>query len=109
MPRRYHSYPAEFQVLHVLSSAGASILGVGLMIPLIYFVWSLKSGALAPADPWLATGLEWRVASPPPTENFRGTPVVTWNAYEFRPVEETRVVGRTSPEDRPDVSGDPPR
>jgi cytochrome c oxidase subunit 1 len=109
MPRRYHSYPAEFQVLHVLSSAGASILGVGLMIPLIYFVWSLKSGALAPADPWLATGLEWRVASPPPTENFRGTPVVTWNAYEFRPVEETRVVGRTSPEDRPDVSGAPPR
>ena len=30
MPRRYHAYPPEFQVLNVLSSAGASILAVGL-------------------------------------------------------------------------------
>ena len=33
MPRRYHVYPEEFQVLNVLSSAGASILGVGYVLP----------------------------------------------------------------------------
>ncbi len=106
MPRRYHAYPAEFQVLHVLSSAGASILGVGLMIPLIYLLWSLKSGPLAPSDPWMATGLEWRTTSPPPTENFLETPVVTWNAYEYRPVEETEVIGQITGDERPDVSGE---
>jgi cytochrome c oxidase subunit 1 len=40
MPRRYHVYPPEFQVLNVLSSAGASILGLGYLIPGIYFVAS---------------------------------------------------------------------
>ena len=46
MPRRYHAYPEEFQVLNVMSSAGASILGVGYVIPMIYFIWSLRYGAL---------------------------------------------------------------
>ena len=32
MPRRYHMYPEEFQVLNVLSSAGASILAVGYLL-----------------------------------------------------------------------------
>ena len=40
MPRRYAVYPPEFQVLNVMSSAGASILGVGYLIPLIYLIWS---------------------------------------------------------------------
>ena len=44
MPRRYHAYPEEFQVLNVMSSAGASILGVGYLIPMVYFVWSLRYG-----------------------------------------------------------------
>ena len=70
MPRRYHAYPPEFQVLNVLSSAGASILGAGYLIPMIYFVWSLKHAPLAGNNPWGARGLEWEIASPPPTENF---------------------------------------
>ena len=36
MPRRYHVYPDEWQVLNVMSTAGASILGVGYLIPMIY-------------------------------------------------------------------------
>jgi cytochrome c oxidase subunit 1 len=83
MPRRYHMYPEEWQVLNVLSSAGASILGVGYVIPMIYFVWSLRKGEVAPANPWGATGLEWETASPPPTENFPETPVVTQPAYAY--------------------------
>src|SRR5262249_19019958 len=77
MPRRYHSYPDEFQVLNVLSTAGASILGVGYLLPLCYFLWSLRWGARAPANPWAAYGLEWETPSPPPTENFATPPVVT--------------------------------
>ena len=83
MPRRYHVYPPEFQVYNVLSSAGASILGLGYIIPFTYFLWSLKYGKKAPANPWGATGLEWQMQSPPIPENFEVTPVVTHDAYEY--------------------------
>ena len=83
MPRRYHEYPPEFQVLNVMSTAGASILAVGYLLPMIYFVWSLKYSPVAGPNPWQATGLEWQTPSPPPTENFEKTPVVTEEAYEY--------------------------
>ena len=70
MPRRYHAYPPEFQVLNVLSTAGASILAVGYLIPIIYFTYSLVAGEKSADDPWGARGLEWEIPSPPPTENF---------------------------------------
>jgi cytochrome c oxidase subunit I len=88
MPRRYYAYPPEFQVLNVMSSAGASILGIGYLIPMVYLIWSMRYGPHAPPNPWGACGLEWRTSSPPPTQNFEQTPVVTWEAYEFRPREE---------------------
>src|ERR1700687_4766733 len=83
MPRRYHAYPPEFQIYHVLSTAGASVLAVGYLIPAVYFIWSLRCGAVASANPWGATGLEWQTPSPPPTENFAHTPVVTQEAYAY--------------------------
>jgi cytochrome c oxidase subunit I len=101
MPRRYAAYPADvpiWQVLHVMSTAGASILGTGLLIPGVYFLWSMRYGRFAPANPWPATGLEWRTPSPPPTENFAVTPVVTWEAYEYRPAEEMEVIGPGAPD-----------
>jgi len=85
MPRRYHAYPDEFQVLNVLSTAGASILGLGYLLPLCYLTWSLRYGARAPANPWQAAGLEWTTPSPPPTENFDTPPVVTTDAYAYGP------------------------
>ena len=86
MPRRYHVYPDEFQIFNVLSTAGATILGVGYLIPLIYFIWSLKYGPKASANPWGAKGLEWEKApSPPTTHNFDKTPVVMEEAYEYTP------------------------
>ncbi|MBZ5627248.1 MAG: cytochrome c oxidase subunit I [Acidobacteriia bacterium] len=91
MPRRYHAYPPEFQVLNVMSTAGASILAVGYVLPLIYLLWSLRYGEVAPDNPWAATGLEWRTPSPPPTENFPETPVVTWEAYDYSSVAEVPV------------------
>ncbi|HXF40707.1 MAG TPA: cytochrome c oxidase subunit I [Blastocatellia bacterium] len=92
MPRRYYAYPEEFQVLNVMSSAGASILGIGYLIPMIYFIWSMRYGPHASANPWGAFGLEWKTSSPPPTLNFEKTPVVTWEAYEFTPRDEMVVV-----------------
>jgi cytochrome c oxidase subunit 1 len=83
MPRRYHAYPAEFQILNVLSTAGASILAVGYLLPMVYFTWSLRYGKIAPANPWNAAGLEWQTPSPPPTSNFEDQPVVTWEAYNY--------------------------
>jgi cytochrome c oxidase subunit 1 len=83
MPRRYHSYPPEFQVLNVMSTAGASILGIGYLLPMAYFIWSMRYGPVAGPNPWPATGLEWQTSSPPPPENFEVTPVVTWEPYDF--------------------------
>ncbi len=83
MPRRYHAYPENLQVLNVMSSAGATILGVGYLIPLVYFVWSMRYGPRAQENPWGAVGLEWETASPPPTENFPETPVVVGEAYDY--------------------------
>ena len=94
MPRRYHAYPPEFQVFNVLSTAGASILAVGYLIPAVYLTWSMRYGKRAEANPWNLPGLEWRTASPPPTENFETTPTITWEAYEFAPAEETEIVGK---------------
>ena len=93
MPRRYAAYPPEFQVLNVLSTAGASILGVGYVVPLIYLIWAWKYGEPAPPNPWRATGLEWKTPSPPPKHNFEETPVVTWNAYDYSAQKEELQLG----------------
>ena len=86
MPRRYWSYPPEFQVLNVFSSAGATILAVGYLLPFLYLTWSLKYGEIAGANPWQAAGLEWTVQSPPPKENFARPPIVNFEAYDYERV-----------------------
>jgi cytochrome c oxidase subunit 1 len=87
MPRRYHSYPPEFQVLNLASTGGATILGLGYGLCVIYLLYSLKWGKVAPANPWGAKGLEWeRTQSPPTTFNFEEDPIiVTEPAYNYRP------------------------
>jgi cytochrome c oxidase subunit I len=92
MPRRYHAYPPEFQVLNVMSTAGASILGVGYLIPMIYLAWSMRYGRNAPPNPWGSTGLEWQTPSPPPTENFKEPPIVTEDPYIYSR-EEVEIIG----------------
>jgi cytochrome c oxidase subunit 1 len=114
MPRRYHFYVPEFQVLNVLSTAGASILAVGYALPLIYLLWSLRYGLAAGPNPWGATGLEWQIPSPPPTENFQTIPVVTEEPYQYPPeptAEQTRPPAPpppviTTPGTEPAAGGD---
>ena len=94
MPRRYHSYPPEFQVLNVMSTAGASVLAIGYLLPALYLIWSLKYGRIAGANPWRAAGLEWTLQSPPLTENFRDVPIVDFEAYDYdRVVPGVEVTG----------------
>ena len=98
MPRRYWQYPPEYQVLNVLSTAGATVLAVGYLLPMVYFLWSMRYGKPAPDNPWRAAGLEWTVQSPPTTFNFPEQPIVTWEAYNYDEIdkgfkEEPQVVG----------------
>jgi len=90
-PRRYHAYAPEFQVLNVMSTAGASILGLGYLIPLVYFIWSMRYGPKASNNPWGAKGLEWETTSPPPTFNFDKTPVVNEEAYAYSHKEGVEI------------------
>ncbi|WP_158802247.1 MULTISPECIES: cbb3-type cytochrome c oxidase subunit I [unclassified Acidisoma] len=88
MPRRYPIYDPGFQVLNVLSSAGATILAGGYLLPMGYLLWSLVYGQPAGDNPWDATGLEWRTQSPPRVQNFSVTPRVTETAYNYPPPEQ---------------------
>jgi cytochrome c oxidase subunit 1 len=91
MPRRYHSYPDEWQVLNVLSTGGAGILGLGYGLLITYFIWSIFKGEPAEDNQWGATGLEWATTSPPPTFNFDVDPIVTEPAYNYKPRREVTV------------------
>ncbi len=82
-PRRYHYYPPEFQIYHVMSTLGSTVLGIGYVLPVIYLMYSLFKGEKSPANPWGAKGLEWQIPSPPPTENFTSPVVVTEDAYAY--------------------------
>ena len=83
MPRRYHVYPPQFQMLQDISSGGAVLLALGYLLPVVYLVWSLFYGPRAPANPWGATGLEWTTSSPPPKHNFLEQPVVEREPYDY--------------------------
>jgi cytochrome c oxidase subunit 1 len=92
MNRRYWEYSEEYQVLNVMSSAGATILAAGYLLPFVYLFWSLWGAKEAGPNPWGATGLEWSTPSPPPQHNFEGTPVVTLPPYVYSR-KEADVVG----------------
>ncbi|KAA0574510.1 cytochrome c oxidase subunit I [Azospirillum sp. Sh1] len=92
MERRYYSYPPEFQVWNIFSSAGASVLAIGYALPFFYLGWSLFRGKRAGSNPWAATGLEWQTSSPPPAHNFDKTPTVTRPPYQYRPEPEPQDV-----------------
>jgi cytochrome c oxidase subunit 1 len=64
------------------------VLGLAYLLPLIYFIWSLRFGEKSGPNPWQATGLEWKTASPPPKHNFEETPVVAEEAYNYPPITE---------------------
>ncbi|MCR9292310.1 MAG: cytochrome c oxidase subunit I [bacterium] len=86
MPRRYAQYVPEFQELHVISSIGAFILGIGLFVALGVVIHSLMRGRKAPPNPWGGATLEWQCSSPPPYYNFATPPRVN-DPYDYTPLE----------------------
>ncbi|MBZ5708601.1 cytochrome c oxidase subunit I [Nannocystis pusilla] len=83
LPRRTASYPEEYQFLQSLSSAGATILALGYVLPGVYLLLSLVRGRPAGDNPWGATGLEWHTTSPPPPHNFAVPPLVLVDPYDY--------------------------
>jgi len=82
MPRRYYNYLEEFQIFHQISTIGAYILGAGFLLTAVALLSTFRKKPDAPANPWGASTLEWKTASPPPYYNFRETPVVTQGPYD---------------------------
>jgi cytochrome c oxidase subunit 1 len=82
MPRRYATYPAHYQALHVVSTVGACLLALGMVTTLCYLTVAVFAGRRVD-NPWGSKGFEWRSPSPPPVENFIGVPAFTDGAYAY--------------------------
>jgi cytochrome c oxidase subunit 1 len=100
-PRRWATYPAEFQPYHVTSTIGAYIMAISLITVLVNWLAALKWGKKAPANPWGANTLEWHCPSPPPHDNFATPPVAddpyNMNNWEYDPSIEGWVPRKTQP------------
>jgi cytochrome c oxidase subunit 1 len=83
MQRRYFTYPAEYQWLNVMSTAGATILAAGLLVTLGYLVWSIFYGPPAPRNPWGSRGYEWLAPTPPPVHNFEAPLEIERGPYDY--------------------------
>ena len=92
MPRRYYTYLDQYQPLHGFSSVGSWVMAIGYIVMGIYLVHSLFKGRPAGNNPWGALTLEWQTISPPPTENFEQTPVVTHGPYDYDEVAMERTL-----------------
>ncbi|HWQ56680.1 MAG TPA: cbb3-type cytochrome c oxidase subunit I [Bryobacteraceae bacterium] len=88
-PRRYaqlteFEFLTPLQALQVFISVAAFITIAAQLIFLFNFIWSLRRGKRAGANPWASTSLEWTVPSPPPHDNFGAVePVVFHGPYEY--------------------------
>jgi cytochrome c oxidase subunit 1 len=78
MPRRIFEYPTDagWHVYNLISTVGAFIIALAVLLTIINVVRSLKVGAIAGPDPWKANTLEWFTPSPPPEHNFDVVPRV---------------------------------
>jgi cytochrome c oxidase subunit I len=83
MPRRYATYPAEYQWLNVASTAGATILAGSLAVTLGYLIWALFKGPKAERNPWDSRSYEWLAPSPPPVHNFEAPLQITRGPYDY--------------------------
>jgi cytochrome c oxidase subunit 1 len=78
MPRRIYTYASGqgWDVLNLISTIGAFIIALSVLVFIINLIVSLRSGAVAGNDPWGGATLEWATSSPPPAYNFEKLPVV---------------------------------
>ncbi|MCB9507080.1 MAG: cytochrome c oxidase subunit I [Myxococcales bacterium] len=94
MPRRYYTYQPQFHTLHEISTIGSYILTAGLLVALVTFIKSLKSGEKATANPWNGMTLEWHTESPPIEHNFAEQPICRRGPYDFPEIDESAAGAR---------------
>ena len=95
MPRRIYTYDTELglDTLNLLSTIGALLLGVAMIVFLVNAWRTRTNGEPAGKDPWGGAGLEWAIASPPPVYNFSVMPEVVsrlplWSTREMKPIPD---------------------
>jgi cytochrome c oxidase subunit 1 len=95
MPRRVYTYAGDsgWATGNLVTSVGALVLTLGLLLFIVNVLWSLRSGAPAGDDPWGASTLEWATASPPPSYNFAYLPTVDDRDPLWSPTERPVVTG----------------
>jgi cytochrome c oxidase subunit 1 len=99
MPRRTWTYDSDmgWNGANFLSTLGAYLLGLGILIYVLTLVWSYFKGETAGPDPWDARTLEWSIPSPPPAYNFLAIPTVhardAWWYEKHHPAETAREQG----------------
>jgi cytochrome c oxidase subunit I+III len=91
MPRRIYTYDSGlgWEPHNLVSTIGAFMFAVGVLITMLNYIRSLRGGAQAGNDPWGGESLEWATTSPPPPYNFETIPTVrsrepVWDQPELR-------------------------
>ena len=89
MPRRIYTYPASmgWDQWNLVISIGAYVFALGVLVSIVNFLVSSRSGAKAGPNPWQADTLEWAIDSPPPSYGSEHIPTVRsrnplWDEHE---------------------------
>ena len=86
-----YAYQPELVTWHQLSTLGAFVFGLSFLLMFYNFYKSYHYGEDASNTPWeYASSAEWAVPSPPPLENFPGTPSYKGGTLNFLSDEEVR-------------------
>ncbi|MFN8544201.1 MAG: cbb3-type cytochrome c oxidase subunit I [Candidatus Binatia bacterium] len=106
--RIYNPYQFDYlkpmQPIHQFVTIAAIVLIVSQVILFVNIAWSLLAGEKAPDNPWQANTLEWATSSPPPHGNFKTTPTVYRDPYEYSvPGKTADWIPQTAPEGAPAV------
>jgi cytochrome c oxidase subunit 1 len=84
MPRRYYDYLEQYHGPNIISSIGAVVLVIGVVMVIANLVTGARRGAKTTSNPWGGRTLEWTVPSPPSLENFDEIPEVTRGPYDYK-------------------------
>lgn len=104
-PRRVLQFDSLFNIANWISTIGAYVIGIGMLIFLGAIITSWKSGQPSTANPWGSKSLEWQVPTPVPLENFAVLPVVTERPYNYGVADPYEQEFDAADEDRPEKVG----